>query len=242
MISRVGVEPVGRHTPRHPRQHGRQAGIVGTRHDAAVKRHLVGEIDEGLLQVVEAAVVLQMFVVDVRNHRYRRKQFQKRSVAFVRFRHHQLAASEPRVAAKRPQPAANDGRRIQPRPLEHQRNHRRRRGLAVRAGDGDAEPEPHQLREHFRPRDDRNLPPRGLPDLRVGRPHRGGYHDHLRVSDVRRLVRVGDADADRLQPIGDRRPLLVRPADDVAQIGEQLGDAAHADAANPDKVHAPRLA
>ena len=238
----VGVEPVGRHPPRHPRQHGRQVGIVGTRDHAAVKRHLVGEIDERLLQVVESAVVFQMFVVDVRHHRYRRKQFQKRSVTLVCFRHHQLAASEPRVAAECPQPAADDGRRIQPRSLEHQRNHRRRRCLAVRAGDGDAEPEPHELREHFRPRDHRNLPPYGFPNLRVGGPHRSGDHDDVRVADVRGLVRVRDADAYRLEPIGDRRPLFVGSADRVAEIGEQLGDAAHPDAANPDEMHAPRLA
>ena len=112
----------------------------------------------------------------------------------------------------------------------------------MRPGDGDVEPEPHQLREHFRPRDDRNLPPRGFPDLGVGGPHRGGDDHHLRVSDVRRFVRAGDADAQRLQPIGDRRPLLVRSTDDVAQIGEQLGDATHANAANPDEVHVARLA
>ena len=32
------------------------------------------------------------------------------------------------------------------------------------------------------------------------------------------------------------------PLTDVPEIGQQLGDAAHADAANPDEVHAPRLA
>ena len=46
---------------------------------------------------------------------------------------------EPRVAAERAQPAADDRRRVESGPLQHQRHHRRRRRLAVRAGDRDAE-------------------------------------------------------------------------------------------------------
>ena len=49
--------------------------VVEAGDDAAVKRRLVGEIDEGLLQVFEAAVALEVLVIDVRNHRHRRKQF-----------------------------------------------------------------------------------------------------------------------------------------------------------------------
>ena len=70
----------------------------------AVERHLVGELDEGLLQVRESAVTFEMFVIDIRNHRYRRKQFQKRSIAFIRFGDHQFTAAEPRIAAKGAQP------------------------------------------------------------------------------------------------------------------------------------------
>src|SRR5262249_19748151 len=84
----------------------REVRVVGARHDGAVERHLVGEVDERLLEVVEAAVVLEMLVVDVRNHRNRRKQFEERPIALVRFSDHQLAAAEPRIAAERAQPPA----------------------------------------------------------------------------------------------------------------------------------------
>ena len=178
------VEAVRRHAPRHARQHRGQIRIVGARHDGAVERHFVGEVDEGLLQVVEAAVVFEMFVVDVRNHCNRRKQFQERPVAFVRLGDHQLAVAEPGVAAEGAQPPADDGRRIEARAFEHQRDHRRRRRLAVRAGHRDRVAEPHQLREHLRARNHRNLPPRRLADLRVRRPHRRRHHHDVRVADV----------------------------------------------------------
>ena len=219
-----------------------RCSIVGARDDAAVERHLVGEVDERLLQVVEAAVVLEVLVVDVRNHRNRRKQFQKRPVALVRLRHHELAASEPRVAAEGAQPPADHRRRIEPGALEHQRDHRRRRRLAVRAGDRDREAQPHQLRQHLGARNHRNLPPRRLrrpPGSTASPPTRSPRRRRRRRAPPRARSRTAMPSV--CEPIGHRRPLLVRTAHDVAEIREQLGDAAHADAADADEVHAPRL-
>ena len=186
------VEPVGRHAPRHPRQHGARDADRRRTRPRAVERHLVGEVDERLLQVVEAAVVLEVLVIDVRHHRNRRQQLQERPVAFVRLGDHQLAASEPRVAAERAQPPADHRRRIEPGALEHQRDHRRRRRLAVRARDRDAEAQPHQLGQHLGARNHRNLPPRRLAHFRVRRPHRRRHHHDVGVADVRRVVPVRD--------------------------------------------------
>ena len=82
---------------------------------------------------------------------------------------HVLAPAEPGVAAERAQPAADDRRRIEPGALEHQRHHRRRRRLAVRAGDRDPVAEPHQLGQHLGARDHRDAAAPGLDDLRVVR-------------------------------------------------------------------------
>ena len=57
---------------------------------------------------------------------------------------------------------------------------------------------------------------------------------------LRRVVSLRDADAERLEPVGHRGRLLVRSADRVPEIGEQLGDAAHADAADADEMNPPR--
>ncbi len=235
------VEAVRRHAARHPRQHGRQVRVVEACDHAAVERRLVGEIDEGLLQVLEAAVVLEVLVVDVRNHRNRWKQFQKRSVALVCLGDHELTLPEPRVAAERSQPSADHRCRIQSRSFQHQRDHRRGRRLAVRPGDRNGEAQPHELREHLGPGNHRHLPARRLDDLRVRRPHRRRDDHDVGVADVRGVVPHVDADAERPQPLGDRRSLRVRSTHHVAEIRQQLGDAAHPDAANPDEVHVPGL-
>ena len=221
----------------------RQVRIVEARDHGAVERHFVREVDERLLQVVEAAVVLQVFVVDVRNHGNRRKQFQKRSIALVRLGHHQLAAVRAarccrrRSAARRSPPSDRDP------PVR----------APARSSTSSS-----SCRARRRPRSpycrrisSASISARGITgicrraastDLRVRRAHRRRDHHDVRVADVRGVVPVGDANPQRRQPLGHRRPLLVRPADRVAEIGQQFGDAAHADAADPDEMHAPRFA
>ena len=232
------VEAVGHHAPRHPRHQRPHRPVVDARHDGAVERHLVGEVDEGLLQRVPAAVTLHVLVVDIRNHRDRRRQLQERPVAFIRLDDHVIAASEPRVAAEGAQAAADHRRRIEARPLEHQRHHRRGRRLAVRAGDGDAVAKAHQFREHLGARNHRNPAPPRLVHLGIPRLDRRRRHHDIRVADVRSVVPARDADAEAGEPRRHVRRPGIRAADLVAEVRQQLRDAAHADAADADKMDA----
>ena len=209
--------------------------------DRAVERHLVGEVDERLLQGLPAAVALHVLAVDVRDHRDRRRQLQERAIAFVRFDDHVVAAAEPRVAAEGAQPAADHRRRIEAGALEHQRHHRRRRRLAVRAGDRDAVAQPHQLGEHLGARDHRNARGAALrrpPGCPAGSPTRRRRRRRRRRAPASCPRPI--AHAERRQPIGDVGRLRVRSADLVAEVREQLGDAAHADAADADEVDPSR--
>ena len=97
-----------------------QLGIVGAGDDRAVERHLVGEVDEGLLQVGEAAVVLQVLAVDVGDHRNRRRQLQERAVALVGLRppctrRGRAARCCRRRSAGRRSPRSDRGRRARAR-------------------------------------------------------------------------------------------------------------------------------
>jgi hypothetical protein len=50
------------------------------------------------------------------------------------------------------------------------------------------------------------------------------------------------ADAKRRQPIRDSRPLFVRAGHHVSEIGEQFGNPAHANPADPDEMNPSRFA
>ena len=202
-------EAVGRHSSRHLGQNGSQMLIVRAAHDGPVEGHAVCEIDKRTLQLGEAPIALQVLVIDVGNDRHRRKQLQKRPIALVGLDDHQLAPTQSGVAAKRAQPAPDHGRRIETGPLEYQRNHRRRRRLAVRARDGDRVAETHQLGEHLRPRDHRNSPARRLRNLGVARANSGRDDHHVRARHELGPVPVVHLNPEAGQPIGQRRSRLV---------------------------------
>ena len=60
--------------------------------------------------------------------------------------------------------------------------------------------------------------------------------DDVGVAEILGRVPLGDAGAERAQPLRDARELEVRAADRVAEIQQHLGDAGHAGAADADEV------
>ena len=181
-----------------------------------------------------------MLAIDVCDHRDRRRELQKRPIAFVRFSDHVFAASEPRVAAERAQPSTDHRRRIEPGPLQHQRDHRRRRRLAVRARDRDAEFQTHQLREHLCARNDGKMSPIRLDDLGIVCGDRRRDDDDIGVAEMNRVMADKNTDTERRQSIGQIAAPRVGSAHRVPEVCEQFRNSTHADTANPDKMNVSR--
>ena len=136
--------------------------------------------------------------------------------------------------------AADHERRVEPAFGQHARDQARRRGLAVRAGDRDAAPEAHQL---------------GRASPRAARSGCGARAPRA-TSGLSRLDRAGHDDARRRRrrcaaswprryatPSPARRRVAALSAHvgartPVAEVAQHFGDAAHADAADADEVHA----
>ena len=111
-----------------------------------------------------------MIGLERREDRDRRRDGKERAVELVRFHDDEIALAEPRVGAgESAQPAAHDDGRIDPALHQHQADHGGRRGLPVRAGDADAVLQAHDLGEHLRPADHRDLPLLRFDQLRVVR-------------------------------------------------------------------------
>ena len=112
----------------------------------------------------------------------------------------------------------------------------------MRAGDGDAALQPHQLGQHFGAAHHRQPPRAGGDEFGVVALDGGGDDNHVGAVDVLRLVADGDRDALFAQALDVGRVGNVRAAHAVAERLEHLGDAAHADAADADEVHRPDVA
>ena len=164
----LGGEAVGDDPPvaqaRDDRLH---LGMVDAEQGRAVEGHVLDELDEGVLHLLEAAIMIEMLGIDVGDHRDRAVEPQEAAVALVGLDHHPVGLAEPRVRAVGVDDAAVDHGRIDPAGVEHRRDHRGGGGLAVRARHRDGELEPHQLGQHLGPPHHRDAPLIGRDDLGI---------------------------------------------------------------------------
>ena len=135
--------------------HGR---MIEAHHGEAVERQVLDEGEERLLDRVEGLEMVEMLGIDVGDDGDVGGQLEEGAVAFVGLDHHPVAAAAPRVGAVGVDDAAVDDGGIEAAGVEQRRHQRGRRRLAVRAGDGDALLEPHQLGEHLGAPHHRNAP------------------------------------------------------------------------------------
>ena len=124
------------------------------------------------------------------------RQLQEGAVALVGLDHHPVAGAQPRVGAVGVDDAAIDHGRIEAAGVEQGRDHRRRRGLAVGAGNRDAALQPHQFGEHLGAAHHGNALRARRHQFRIVALDRGRHHDHVGAVDILGLV----ADRDRRCP------------------------------------------
>ena len=111
----------------------------------------------------------------------------------------------------------------------------------MHACDSDAVFQAHQLGQHFCTLDDGNVAMTRFPHFRIlrgaGRDVHGRAGDDDSGADsVRRGVTFKDGGAECGQAVSDGRPAQVGTGDGIAERKQDLGDTAHADAADTDKV------
>ena len=232
------AETVGDDAPVEPREDLLDPGVVDARDDRAEDRGLSGEGDEGVADVVEAPVAVEVVRLDVRDHRQGRREGQERTVVLVGLGHEELAAAEPGAGSPEVEAAADDDGRVEPRLGQEKPGHRGGRRLAVGPGDGDPLAHPHQLAEELGPLDDRDLEAPRLGEL-GGVFRDGGRRDEEVVPvGVGRVVADRDPGAEAGEAAGRIALGAVAARDMVAEGEEDLGEARHAGAADADEVHA----
>ena len=169
--------------------------VIGAHHGKAVERDVVDEGAEGVLDGVEGLEVVEVLGVDVGDDRDVGRELEEGAVRFVGLDHHPVALAHAGVGAVGVDDAAVDHRRVESAGVEQRRDERGRGGLAVRAGDGDAGLEAHQLGEHLGPAHDRQAALAGDGELGVVAADRGRDDDDLGAVDVLGLVADEGLDA-----------------------------------------------
>ena len=232
-VSGLRIQAVGNAPGGGP--HPRGFGIVG-----AIDHHpgLLRESAETVHQGFRRGEMLHVVEFDVVDDGDLRNIVRQRAVAFVGFDHQPVRGAHPRRGAVRRQFAADAPRGVHAATAQDVRRHRRGRGLAMRAGDGDGPP---QLRQHGQhpaaaiERDSLLLRRRAF---RMPRLQRGAEDRPVRVLQMRRIVAGCCGNAAGPQP-GQRARRAAVAAGDVQAFGcQQPGQAGHADAAHAHQVDA----
>ncbi len=210
--------------------------VIAAQHREPVERQVVQELDEALLQLLEIPAMRdEVVVVDIGDDRDDRLQVQERGVALVGFSDEISPGAELRVAPGALEPAADHECRIEAALGEHRGDEARRRRLAMRAGDRDALAETHQLGQHFGARDDRHAHRLRGGQFRIVGGDRARDDDDVGALDLPCRMTDEDAHAHLRESRGDRICAQVRALHLVAEIDQDLGDAAHAGAADADR-------
>ena len=157
-------------------------------------------------------------------------------VGFVGLDHHPVAGAQPGVGAVGIDDTAVDHGGIEAAGVDQRGDERGGRGLAVRPCDGNAALEPHQLGQHLGAAHDRQALGTCGNELRVVALDRGRHHHHLGIAERGGGMADGNLGAFLAQAFDVGAVGSVRTLHGVAEVDEHLGDAAHADAADPDEV------
>ena len=218
------------------RQDRGQLRIVDAGRHRAVERHLVHEVEKGALHVVHVAVAVHVLAIEVGHDRQDGRELEKRAVALVGFGDQILRPAQPRVRAHGIDASADHDGGIEAAGAKHAGHHRGGRGLAVHAGDGDAVLEAHQFGQHFGALDDGNFARARFQHFGIGGIDRGTGHHHRGPLDMGGLVAFIDHGAQLGEAIGDGAAAQVGTGDFHFLVEQDLGDAAHADAADANEM------
>ena len=211
-------------------------GMIETHHGEAVERHMLDEALERVAHALEGAVVVEMIGIDIGDDGDGCRQAQEGAVAFVGFHDHPFAGAEARIGAVGVDDAAIDDGGIEAARIQQGSDQSRRRRLAVGAGDSDAILQMHDLGQHLGAAHQRQFPGARRIEFGVAGFDGRGIDDDDRVAEIVRRMADDNGNALRAQTLHIGAVDRIGAAHAVAEIVHDLGDAAHADAADADEM------
>ena len=232
------IQTVGHHAAADHRHDRGDVLVVGAQHRHAVKGQTTDEVDEGLLQTDEIMPVgVHVILVNVGDRGDHGREIEKTRVRLIGLGNDVFARTKFGVGAGTVQTPADHVGGIKPSCCKHRGGERRRRGLAVRTGNGNAPAQAHEFGKHHGARHHGNVGlARGL--------HFGVAFVHSRRNDkavgpvnVFLAMPLVDRGTQMLQAFRDRALRQVRAAYRITEVQKDFGNAAHARTADAYEVN-----
>ena len=234
MVNGVGVEPAV-----YDFSDIAQVLIVKAQHrPACFLVHVLNELRKRLDDVFHGAVMVHVVILHIGNYGDMGMQFQEGAVAFIRFRSQIFAFPQKGIRAQvRHFAAHNDGRRY-PGFSQRHAQHGSGRGLAVGTGYGNALVFVDQRRIDIRAVQFADTEVTRCQHFGIVKGNRRRYHDGVCPLDIFALLAVqSDFRPELFEFLNHFRIGPVRARDFIAQLCHNLGQRAHAGAANAYKMN-----
>src|SRR5260370_32872056 len=122
----------------HAGNDGVHVRLVDTQDGRAVERHAIHKLDEGVLNILERGVLIEMSAINGGHARDSRREHQEAAVALARFHDEIFAFAEARGRACLVDFSADDKRGVKMRRRQDRGDDGGRSGLAVSTGHGDS--------------------------------------------------------------------------------------------------------
>ena len=104
---------VGNHRPLHARQNRLHVRLVQAKHDRAIERNAIRELEKRLLNFLERGVLVEVLAVNRGDDGDHRRKQQERAVALIRFHDHVFALAHARVRSRVIHAPADHKRRVE---------------------------------------------------------------------------------------------------------------------------------
>src|SRR5690348_2194891 len=185
-------------------------GFVQTKDGGAVKRDAIDELGEGILNVFQGGVLVEVLAVNGGDDGDDGGEQQEGAVAFIGFHDEVVALAEAGGGSGLIDPATDHKRGIEMRGGKDRGDHGGRGGFAMRAGDGDTVFKAHQLRKHLGARNYRNLALVSFDDLGIIGLDGGGSNHDVSAFDIDGFMPLENRCAEILQALGQGGRLGIR--------------------------------
>lgn len=163
-----------------------QMRVLAADDDGAVLAHQAHEFGESCLDLLDTRVVIEVVGLDVGHNDHVGVQEQEGAVGLVGLGDKVVTRAVLAVRVIALDDAADQEARIQTHAVEHGGAHRRRGGLAMRAGNSDGSVAVAQSREHLGTGPHGNAQLASAHELRVGLRNSGGDNNHVGLDLVDR--------------------------------------------------------
>ena len=210
--------------------------VLRARHQQPTGHHTPGELHKNLFKLLARTIAIQMIGLHVRHDLNGRRIVQERPIRLIGLGDENVTRPQVRARTQLRQHTTHSNRRIQPALRQRDRQHTRRRGLAVSTCHPHETHTRRSQRQRLRAVNNTLSTLASHRQLRITLTNRRGHHDDRRRIHVRGVMPDKHPHADRTQMFEHTRILSVRPLDERPARRQQLRDNTHPRATNTDQM------